>query len=100
MIRHLLDRASRVREREGKGELDGTEAKDERKRIERLKKGYECAIGRIDAFYEACKEEEKKEQVNLIDPDSKIMEKDHRSHIRDFNSLIFCYLLQNYLTYV
>jgi transposase len=78
MIGNLMDRASRVRDREERGQITAENAIKENERIERVKNSYENAIERIDAFLSECLETEKQEQVNLIDPDSKIMEKDHK----------------------
>lgn len=78
MVRNLMERAQRIKEREDERAITKQEAKREYEKIERVKNGYENVIKRIDTFLEECKIQEKKEQVNLIDPDSKMMEKEHK----------------------
>jgi transposase len=78
MIRNLLERAQRVNEGEEKRSITKQEAKKEHENIERVKNGYENAIKRIDSFLEECKKEDEKKQVNLVDRDSNMMEKENK----------------------
>jgi hypothetical protein len=82
MIRNLLARMERVNEREKRGDISKYKVKKEKQRIERLKRSYTYALKRVEDFIESVEEDEDKaktdRQVNLIDRESGLMEKDNK----------------------
>jgi len=80
MIKNLMERMERMNAREIKGEITKREVKKEKERIKRLKNSYNYALRRVEEFIEESNEDEskKKGQVNLIDRDSGLMEKDNK----------------------
>ena len=80
MIKNLMERLERVNAREEKAGITKEEVKKEKERIGRLERSYKYALRRIEKFMEEIEGEERKEegQVNLIDRDSGLMEKDNK----------------------
>ncbi len=78
MTENLLKRAERLEAKYKKGDISKQEVEKERKNIERLENSYKNALGRIKEFLKETKEEDKDKKVNLIDPDSALMEKDKK----------------------
>ena len=81
MIENLLKRANRLNEREERGEIEKDKADKDRKNIKRLEKTYKHSLDKINRFLEECEgggRKEDKKQVNLIDRESGLMEKDNK----------------------